>query len=88
MNGKGDGTRPRSVSYEVWSENHDYAFGEKKTPEEWCKEYNILMTDPDGWRVDNTPYTKPICRSEFLKRSRTSTIGGLVDDLLRLRNER
>lgn len=51
----------------------------KKTPEQWLKDlYNneIVITDPDGWRVDDTPFDKPISRKEFEQRMCSSTIIG------------
>jgi hypothetical protein len=74
MAGKGPTPRPFSVSYETYGENHERIFGKKLTPEEWCKLKDIKIIDPDGWRVDNTSFTKPITESEFYKRLNTSTI--------------
>ena len=47
---------------------------EVKTPEEWQDELDVIILDPDGWREDDTPWTKPITREEFETRLVNSTI--------------
>lgn len=37
----------------------------KKLPAEWCKDNNIHMMDPDGWRDARKPWDEPVTEREF-----------------------
>uniref|UniRef100_A0A6M3JVU2 Uncharacterized protein n=1 Tax=viral metagenome TaxID=1070528 RepID=A0A6M3JVU2_9ZZZZ len=43
-------------------------------PNEWAKEENIKILDPDGWRNDNKDFNEPITYDEYLQRMVRSTI--------------
>jgi len=46
-----------------------------KTPEQWAKEDGIIIMDPDGWRMkDSPPFDQPIPKSEYDWRVIISTI--------------
>ncbi len=52
-----------------------------KTSEEWQKESNIIVLDPDGWDRKNYQYSwheELINKKEFEKRVITSTIESLA----------
>lgn len=51
----------------------------KKTPEDWAKEYKVLIYDPDGWdRTDHDDFQKPITRKVFKEKMGKSTVIGLI----------
>lgn len=74
MNGKGSKPRPLSIPVEEFGDRWDAIFAKKLTPEEWCKLKNVEIIDPDGWRVDNKPFSELITEREFNTRIGTSTI--------------
>ena len=50
-----------------------------KTPDDWCKELDIIILDPDGWRfpintLDPKDWDIPISHEEFVTRLAYSTI--------------
>lgn len=46
-----------------------------RTPEEWCRELNAVIIDPDGWRGDpSRNWHDRISRQEFDRRLRRCTI--------------
>ena len=56
----------------------------KRKPADWAREFGIVVRDPDGWRVDNQPWRKPITREDFIARAIGSTCSG---NLTALRDE-
>ena len=50
----------------------------KKTPDEWLKDpafdYVHAILDPDGWRMDNVDFNRPLTFGEFSRRLSYSTI--------------
>lgn len=48
---------------------------ELKTPEEWSKQFNIRICDPDGWRrPDHQSWITPISIAEYVDRMGSSTV--------------
>lgn len=45
-----------------------------KTPEEWEREYDVVVLDADGWRRDGKPFEEPIDHDEFMSRACASTV--------------
>lgn len=41
----------------------------------WERLSGIRIVDPDGWRADHTPMTKPLTREEWKRRMLLSTVG-------------
>lgn len=48
-----------------------------KTPDEWCREFDVTIMDPDGWRpgcsLGYKQYSEPITKNEFRHRMYEST---------------
>lgn len=36
-----------------------------KTPDEWCRELNAKVLDPDGWRNAGRKWEDPVSREQF-----------------------
>ena len=77
QNGKGSKMRPTNKEqYDVNYNSIDWRV--KKTSEEWCKYFDIIVLDPDGW--DRRPeyfeqsWNEKITEEEFNKRVAISTI--------------
>jgi len=52
---------------------------DRRTPEEWCEQYGLIVLDPDGWRTPGAPaWTDPIGLAEFYHRAIESTTNGAV----------
>jgi len=50
----------------------------KRTPDEWCEQYGVIISDPDGWRhADALPWDEPITLADFHRRAIKST-GNIV----------
>ena len=47
---------------------------EFKKPEEWQKEFDFTVVDPDGWRSQQILWDEPISREKFEKLAMESTI--------------
>jgi len=48
----------------------------RKTPEQWLQTKRfegVRVLDPDGWRMDQTSWEKPLSRHEFYARLMLST---------------
>lgn len=59
---------------------------EKRTVDEWCREYGALIADPDGWRdLDAPAWSKPITLVDFYRRLSNST--ARVESRTRLTND-
>ena len=53
----------------------DEAGPQSRTPEQWCAEYGLVISDPDGWRVsDAPPWDQPVGLVEFADRYALSTV--------------
>ncbi|MDA2936492.1 hypothetical protein MYX06_04710 [Patescibacteria group bacterium AH-259-L05] len=47
---------------------------ELKKPEEWQKEFDFTVVDPDGWMSQRIPWDEPISREKFEELAMASTI--------------
>lgn len=74
MAGKGDKPRPVEISYEEFGDRWDDIFKKKRTPAEWCTLKEVVILDPDGWRVDGKDWNKKITEKEFDERLYSCTV--------------
>lgn len=52
----------------------------KRTPEQWCEQYDVDIADSDGWRSKDAPaWAEPITLAEFYRRARQSTVRNVPD---------
>lgn len=54
--------------------DQDEQKAELKKPEEWEKEVDYKIMDPDGWRNENIPWDQPITKEKFESLAMQSTI--------------
>lgn len=76
--GKGDS--PRNCFSPEFRQGWDKVFA-KKSANEWCRELDLFIFDPDGWRGGTNEYEpksldEPITYKEFMIRLSYSTADG------------
>ncbi len=54
-----------------------YSPDDRRTPEEWCEAYGLVVLDRDGWRTSGSPdWRDPVGLAEFRERALASTVAG------------